>query len=210
MTLWLRFGSCTILALLLAAWCGCSRRPVAAPQFSPGASARAAIEEFDANQDGSLDANELAKCPGLQAAKDRIDADRNGSLSEAEISARLAAYSKNPAPLTPLRCQVLLGGQPLAGVQVTLVPERFLGEAISTAGGVTDVAGNALLSISEFSQQGYSGVFCGLYRVQISDTGPSGQKRVPAKYNAETILGQEVAPDVRELEHGVVWNLSRR
>jgi len=210
MKLRLRFRSCRIVTLLLAGWCGCSRAPVAAPQFSPGASARAAIEEFDANQDGSLDANELAKCPGLQAAKDRIDADGNGGLSEAEISARIAAYGKNTAPLTPLRCQVLFGGQPLAGAKVTLVPERFLGEAIGAADGVTDVAGNALLSISEFSQQGYSGVFCGLYRVRISDTDPSGRERLPAKYNAETTLGQEVAPDVRELEHGVVWNLSGR
>ena len=210
MKLPLRLGFSAIVALLLAGWYGCSRAPVSAPKFSPAASARAAIEEFDANQDGSLDADEVGKCPGLQAAKDRIDADGNGSLSEAEIVTRIKSYGASTVPLTPFRCQVLFGGQPLTGARITLVPEKLLGDAVQTASGVTDADGNALLSISDLSARGYAGVFFGLYRVQVSQTDPSGRERLPAKYNVQTTLGQEVAPDVRELEHGVVWNLSNR
>lgn len=201
---------CHSLLVPLAGWYGCSRAPVAAPEFNPGASARAAIGEFDANQDGALDAKELAKCPGLQAARERVDADGSGSLSEAEIAARIGTYGGNAVPLTPLRCQVQLDGQPLAGANVTLVPEKLLGDAIQAASGVTDADGNALLSIAQFRDQGYSGVFFGLYRVQISLAASGGGERVPPKYNVDTTLGLEVAPDIRELEHGVMWNLSSR
>ena len=50
----------------------------------------------------------------------------------------------------------------------------------------------------------------GLYKVRISKV-IGGQETIPRKYNAETILGQELAPDVPEISNNrVAYALTTR
>jgi hypothetical protein len=198
------------LAFLFAVPVGCSRAPVTAPELDPDEAAQQALAEFDANQDGSLDTAELERCPGLRAAQSAIDTDRNGQLTESEIAARLESYISGELVVTTFPCQVFFDGQPLAGAEVTLLPEPFLGPALKPATGVTGDGGNAVLSVAEVQERGFAGVYCGLYRIQVSWRNAAGTEALPAKYNSQTTLGQEVAPDVRELERGVTLNLSSR
>jgi hypothetical protein len=200
----------TSLGLCLFGLAECSRSPVAPPKFSPSAATRAALAEFDTNKDGTLDATELAACPGLLAAKDRMDTDHNGSLSEAEILARLKKHQSLGDLIIPFKCRVLLEGQPLPEATVALTPEIFMGATYKPATGTTGSDGDTVISADDIKAKGFSGVYAGIYRVRISRLGPGGPELVPPKYNTDTTLGQEVAQDIRELERRVVFNLSRR
>ncbi len=82
------------ICLLLFPGCdGCVRR-VKEPPLSPGASGKAAIKQYDTNGDGSIDAEELEKCPSLKMAMERVDADGDGKLTKQEITHRRPAIAK--------------------------------------------------------------------------------------------------------------------
>jgi hypothetical protein len=91
--------------------------------------------------------------------------------------------------LTTLNCSVYLDGSPLAGATVKFVPEKFLGEEIQTAEGITDQSGTASLSIPTEDLpkelRRVPAMRAGIYRVEI--THPT--KKIPPKYNTETELG---------------------
>jgi hypothetical protein len=198
------------LLVSLAVLAGCSGSPVSAPGFSPGGAAGQAVAEFDTNGDGALDATELERCPGLQAAGPRADSDGDGKLTKAELTARFKSYSGDEMLVTTFPCRVLLDGQPLAAAQVTLVPEAFMGSAYQSATAATAEGGNTVLSAPEVQAKGFSGVYCGIYRIEISRRNSAGVETLPAKYNSQTTLGQEIAPDVQDLERGVTIELSSR
>jgi hypothetical protein len=73
------------------------------------------------------------------------------------------------------------------------VTESFLGSELKPAGGTTDKFGTTSLSTAE--PEMLPGVSPGFYRVQISKSGDA----VPARYNTDTVLGQEVAVDAEGL-----------
>ena len=81
------------IAGLLFALClsGCSRGPtrVTPPQIDPERAATEAIRLYDTDKDGSLNAAEVAKCPGMLAEIKSYDRDGNGLVSEEEIAARI-------------------------------------------------------------------------------------------------------------------------
>jgi hypothetical protein len=177
------------------------------PVGSPQAAAAAALAQYDTNHDGSIAGPELDKSPGLKSALPSMDADRDGKLSAAEIAARLSKYRSDEIPTFPFLCQVMLDGRPLAGAEVRVVPEPFLGDQVKPASGMTDADGGASLKIEGAADHG---VHCGLFVVQISKKDAAGKETVPAKYNTQSTLGQEVARDVRAIEDGVTFNLSSR
>ena len=94
-------------------------------------------------------------------------------------------------------------GRPLDGANVRFVPETFLGPNIPTATGVTDQNGVAMLSIPTGGVGGPPGVPPGFFRVEITKRGP----KIPAKYNKETIFGQEVAIDTPTIRTGIKFDL---
>ena len=49
--------------------------------------------------------------------------------------------------LTAITCSVTFDGSPLSGATVKFIPEKFLGDEIKTAEGITNCAGNASMSI---------------------------------------------------------------
>ena len=180
---------------LLACWPGCSRQ-VALTSISPSAAAQAAMAQYDTNKDGSLDAAELEKCPALKSALKAIDKDGNGRVSEQELTDRLAIlYRESGAGLTSVKCWVLFDNGPLEGATVTLEPEKFLGPAIKSASGVSDPAGMVTLQMEGEKEQGV--MQYGYFKARVSKKNGQGQETIPAKYNENTTLGAEVAPDGR-------------
>lgn len=206
---WLSLLLPGVLTLAATASIGCSRAAVKAPKFDPAAAARQAMTELDADKDGSLDDNELAKCPGLLVAKSAIDQNGDGRLSESEIVARLKSYQGSRDVVKLLPCRVLLDEQPLANAAVTLVPEKFLGPTFKPCTGRTLQGGDTLVAAEDVKAKGFSGVYCGLYRVQISWQDAAGKELLAAKYNLQTTLGLEVPAD-SEPGKGIVFRLSRR
>lgn len=196
-----------IACFILAA--GCSRVAVKAPSFDPAEASQAALAELDANHDGVLDATELANCPSLLTAQAAIDEDGDGRITKAELVARLKSYRGLVGALKMFACRVLLNDQPLANASITLEPEKFLGPTFTPADGTTTSQGDAVVSATDVKAKGFSGVYCGLYRVRISAKDPSGKERVPDKYNTATTLGLEVAAGT-EPEKGHVFRLSGR
>ena len=158
---------------------------------SPRAAADQALAEYDANQDGALDAKELERCPGLAGARKRVDTDGDERLTADEIADRLAFFHQQGAQMD-VSVEVTLDGRPLDGATVTLVPEAFMGASVKPASAATDEMGTGY-----FKTEGTDDVqvACGYYRVQVSKAA-QGREVVPARYNAKTVLGQEIAPDV--------------
>ncbi|NLF09718.1 MAG: hypothetical protein GX594_17315 [Pirellulaceae bacterium] len=159
-----------------------------------------AIEEFDLDGDKCISGDELLKCPGLKAAMGKIDANGDGKITAEEITNRIHAWQKSRLGRMSFACQVTLNGQPLADAEVKFVPEKFLGEAVPVATGKTDDNGMAMIKIPDKLPPG---VAPGLYRVEITKDG----EKIPAKYNTETIFGQEIAIDALGIQEGVTFDL---
>jgi hypothetical protein len=179
------------LAALLAPL-GCSGRRVPVPAFAPDRAGQEALALYDRNKDGFLDADELKSCPALHSYLTSWDADKDGRLSGAEIAARITAYQSSRIGLSALAFQVTLDGQPLSGATVTLIPEKFFGDALEPAAGTSDARG--VVSVATPRAE-VPGAACGLYRIEVSKKDAFGRETISARYNQATILGLEVAPD---------------
>ena len=165
------------------------------PTLHAHRSATFAIAELDANADGLVDRSEARKCPALAQAFEKYDENRDGNLSHAEIAKRLRTFARGRLATASVTFQVFLEDAPLVGAEVLMEPERFLDCDIKPAEGLTDVTGVASPRTAEL---GTAGVYCGLYRLRISWKDAQGREQLPARYNTETELGQEVAPDLPE------------
>ncbi len=200
-----------VLGTVAAAWAGagCGGRPprIQPVPIDPAAAAREALAAYDADGDGTLSAGELKKCPGLLKSVSRFDADGDGRIAAEEIAGRIRAWQGHKVALMRFSCKVTAEGRPLAGATVRLVGETFLGDGLKPASGVTQANGVANVTISPDELpadcRGLSGVFPGVYKVEI--THPS--RTIPAKYNTQTVLGQEIALDTVGLS-GVVFDVS--
>ena len=188
---WLVLLSCFVTG------CG-SAPPRVVPERPVGNAGSAAIAAFDANQDGSLDAKELEKAPGLKAALAQADSDQDGKLSAAEISQRISVWANSRVGRMSIPCAVLRNGLPLANAEVRLVPEAFLGTALKPATGTTNSQGIATPN-SPAADGKAEGIAPGFYRVEISTTDGAA---IPAAFNTDTTLGVEIAPDAAALMSG--------
>ena len=202
----LRLGVPVVCLGVLAGW-GCSRTPspIRPPAIDASAAGKLAIEQYDKDGDGLIKGPELNKAPALKAAIENLDTNRDGAVSADEITARVKAWQKSNVGKTSLSCTVTYRGGPLQGATVKFVPEKFLGDEIQTATGETDQSGVAVLSVplDPDRPDDVSGVHYGLYRVEITKQGTN----IPAKYNTQTILGQEVADDCPQIRRGIKFQL---
>ena len=178
-----------------------------------------AIAQLDANKDGVLDYNELAKAPGLRAAVARIknlasfrspppseSQLQSQKISADDINARIQQWKEHGTARLAVSCRVCRankkpGGKaktPIADAEVRFVPEAFLGPNLAPGIGKTDKNGAVVVSQpSRGANDPQSGMGPGFYRVEITKG-----KEIPAKYNRETVLGLEVAGDSLQLAAG--------
>jgi hypothetical protein len=192
--------------VLLAAGCGGGGGGGAAsvPSFSPADVGAAALAEYDTNKDGALDAKELEKCPALREAfKQGLDKNKDGRVTADEIADRMRIFQEE-GWMGSVFVEVSLDGKPLAGATVTLTPEKFLGPSFQPVTKTTEPTGTTMLPLVPY----------GYYRVEVSKKGADGKEIIPARYNAQTTLGHEVAParalNLRGYEDKLVLRLTSR
>jgi len=181
-----------LMTMALAAGCRQGPKGPDKPAFDAGAAAAAALAEYDANKDGKLDAAELKKCPALEHALPRADADGDKALSAGEIAARINKWFASGSRMMSGAAHITLDGRDLEGATVTFEPEKFLGEGFKPASGTTDAAGRVNV---QGANEKFPGLYLGLYRVKVSKL-VGGKETVPARYNSATTLGCEVADDI--------------
>ncbi len=174
-----------------------------------------------------------AACTATAMAPPTVDPARTGRITAEMITDRIKSWQASRLGRMSLRCMVKHNGEPLQGADVKFVPEPFLGPYMKTASGVTDQNGVAMLSIPPDVEGGPPGVPPGFYRVEITkpdrpfrpakpgkpaengkpaelpEPAQSAQAGlvIPAKYNTETILGQEVAIDAEGVRNGINFDL---
>jgi hypothetical protein len=175
-----------VLLISLLAGCG-SGGPSGPPAYDPDALARAALAQFDKNNNGTIEGAELDACPSLKSALAAIDKNKDKALSADELADRFRAYKATNVTTASVSCTVRLNGQPLEGATVTFTPEDFLKDTISGGSGTSDVGGNVATPPLPF----------GLYRISVSKKNAAGVEAIPARYNTATTLGREVSPDPR-------------
>jgi hypothetical protein len=179
---------------------------ISAPPYDPAAAAAKAMKLYDADKDGKISGEELDKAPGLKAALKVMRTDADKGITADQISLRVQKWLDSRIGRTSLSCMVTHNGKPLPGATVKFVPEKFLSDALTeTASGVTNQTGMTLLSVPV--QPGPDalppGLPLGIYRVEITKDGED----IPAKYNTETVLGQEVSLDNLDMQMGIKFNL---
>lgn len=180
-------------ALLIPALVGCggSSKPAAASLDPDDVGARA-LELYDANSDGGIDAEEAAaKCPPLAGAFAKFDADSDGKVTATEVSSRVGALSRAAVGIA---CTITQNGQPLEGAVLKLRPAEMYGDALLPAQGTADGLGRATPTVGDEhlpeKLAGMSLMYPGLYHAEITHP----QVKIPARYNTETELGCEVDP----------------
>ena len=195
------------LACCMLATLGCSTGPQAVEpvDVDPSSAATQAMTLYDANGDGSLDDDELSAVPGIQSAKLFYDKDHDGKVSADEIVARLQLWNEQGLGFRPLTLFVLLDGKPLADVEVQLLPEPYLGDAVKPAAGKTMADGSTNVTVEQEDlpaalktrRKRFYGVTGGTYKIKIL----SASQDLPPKFHSETTLGVEVALDTIKANH---------
>lgn len=172
-----------------------------------------AMEYYDTNGDGNVAGDELEKAPGLKAALPRLDTNGDGAVNADEVAARVGVWQDMGTGLMSFVFKVTLDGKPLETASVTFEPEAFLGDEIKPASCTTDFVGMGGATIPKDQRPDPTtppGMHLGLYKVKISKV-VGGKETVPRKYNEDTILGQECAPDVSEIANNrVVYTLTSK
>lgn len=155
--------------IVLTAWQpGCSGPArIAAPAWDPSGNSDTAMQLWDQNQDGILDAEELAQCPGLRSDLPAIDSDRDGAISREELQARLEAFERNQTGLKAAYFRVKLNGKPLPDAEIRLIPEEFLQGIIQPASGKTNGGGVVRPQAETYEIQAMQ---VGYYRVEVESS----------------------------------------
>lgn len=191
--------STTALSAVFFAGCGSGSTQHAAKQQYIDASqaGKMAMEMYDKNGDGVVSGPELENSPSLKEALPRLDTNGDKGVSADEVAARVNAWKDLKSGLISGACHVTLDGEPLTGATVVFEPEAFLGDQTKKAEGVTNPYGNAAPTLAKEDRpdpKSPSGAQLGLYLVRISKV-VNGKETIPAQYNTQTTLGQELSAD---------------
>jgi len=208
-------GAAVSLASLALLTLGCSSGPsrIEIPSIDADDAADRAMTQYDTDGDGLLNSAELEKSPGLNAAKETLDTNGDDLVSEEEIVARIESWLESRAGLFAVSCSVTLDKRSLSGTTVTFEPEPFLGDGIKTAIGKTSSFGLTSPSVPKENRPSPDmppGIQPGLYLVKVSKI-VNGSETIPAKYNTETILGQQISnDDPAIMRHSIVLDLKTK
>jgi hypothetical protein len=198
---WMQRTAAGTMFCSLALLVGCSSTPgrVEMADIDPDDAAAQAMSTYDTNKDGKLADNELKAVPGIFKWKTLYDADGDGAVSEAEIVTRIEKWQTDQLAFCTVGANVKLNGKPVKGVEVTLVPETYLGPSLKPARGVTNRRGNAVLSVASedipeaIKARGVSatGAYTGTYRIELKHA----NVKLPSISRDGRQLGEEVARD---------------
>lgn len=194
---------CIVLPAL--AGCSSSLPPLPIPKINAAAGTDA-VRQYDTNGDQAIDLTELKRSPALHAALPRLDQNKDSRLTAEEIDRRLDVFRNSGVGMTTCTIIVRMHGQPVEGAAVKMIPEEFLGEQIKPTQGVTNRRGMARMKAGD--EVDGPGAHLGLYRVEISKV-VDGKETIPAKYNAQSQLGLELAADVFE-SRGPIFDLQSK
>ncbi|QDT69476.1 hypothetical protein MalM25_24150 [Planctomycetes bacterium MalM25] len=181
---WTPAGTLLVFAVVAV---GCSSS-IDRPAFNPEKTSAMALEQCDANGDGSIDKSEAAAAPGLRRAFVVWDLNADGQLSGDELAGQISKYRNSSASIVSAGYTVTYNKKPLEDATVTLEPEPFMGSGFESVSGVTDATGFVSLNRPNVGEGDYPGIYLGVYRVRISKE-VNGQEMLPAKYNTESELG---------------------
>lgn len=178
---------------------GCSSRPAPIPvvDVDPSTSSRRAIEIYDRDADGLLSSIELQAVPGILKHVSLYDTDGDGQVSASEIASRIGIWEEQRMGVRGLSVRVTLDQRPLAGAQVELIPEEYLGRNCKPARGVTNERGVARMNIAakdlppQLVERRIRGVQGGVYRIKVTHA----KRNIPIRYNDQSIIGEEIATD---------------
>ncbi|MEY4567486.1 MAG: hypothetical protein RLY14_2456 [Planctomycetota bacterium] len=181
---------------------GCNRGPkrVEPITLSGAQIATEALKQFDKDTNGELSQQELANLPSVLSVLTQYDKDSNGSLNAAEIEERITRWQQLRVGLVNCSFTITLDGKALQKADVELLPETICGGTLPRCIGKTDEMGRVTLSTvaddpNAQNTQGLPGIPPGLYKVVVVHPKTSNL----AKYNSQTVLGIQVAPDDPEL-----------
>jgi hypothetical protein len=183
-----------LVLIVLVGGCSSGSQRVAAPKVDAHMAANAAMELYDANHDGQLSQEELAKCPGVLISIERYDTNHDKMVDLEEFTQHLTDLLRHGTGATQLACNITYDGKPLSGAKVVLEPEPYLGSEVQPAEGVTTSFGQAQVGMppdkAPPALKAMKLVHYGTFKVRI--THPT--TKLPAKYNTETTLGYETIP----------------
>jgi hypothetical protein len=160
---------CTLLAAVLVGCSGGKPARVTLPDYDIPVISKKAIELNDKDGDGALSGEELDGVKSLKSGMSRLDADKDGKLTADEVAKRLQRYIDFKIGLAPVDCTVTKGGRPLAGATITYEPEEFMGDSLPPGTGTTGAEGITAISIAKdlLPTPNHSGVKPGFYRVKV-------------------------------------------
>jgi hypothetical protein len=204
-------GLCAV-TVCLAVLTGCSSRAsrISPVEIDASSASSEAIELYDKNGDGALADDELNAVPGIKKYLDKYDRDSDQRVTRDEIATRLGEWGSQKLALMGRSYVVMLDGRPLEGATVTLVPEAYLGDAVKPATGVTALNGLTRMTHADedlpksANGRPIPGVKGGTFKIQITHA----SRKIPAKYNTATELGDEVAYDINVLDAPVTLSLT--
>ena len=179
----------SLMLSLISLMLGCGPSAPVVPKINAAASASAAMDEYDTNKDGFIDQAELKNAPSLKDAEKVIDSNSDGKLSRDEIEQRLNKYSTQGMALMSFSCSVTMNGAKKAGIEVEMVPEKFMLGSIKMGKGKTDA--NGMVRFKQEEQE-FEGVAPGFYKIKLIK---DGSLSLPARFNANTAIGKEIALD---------------
>jgi hypothetical protein len=162
-------GALGVLSLALVGCSGGTPARVYVPDYDVATISQQAIELNDKDGNGVLSEDEVKLAKSLQSGMSRLDGDKDGKLTVEEVAQRIQRYVDFKAGLVPVDVTVTRNGRPLAGATVTYEPEKFMGDSIPPASGVTGAEGLTTISAAaEFlPSPRYSGAKPGFYRVRV-------------------------------------------
>lgn len=195
------------LLVCIAPALGCSQgaKRILPPSIDASSAGAEALELYDVDKDGKISGSELDRCPALGSAIAQFDSNSDQGISAEEIADRINAWEDARVGRLSVRCLVTRNGRPLSVADVRFVPEKFLGENVMPARGKTDESGLAIVGSEDSAGRVSRGVSPGLYRVEITKAG----EEIPAKYNTETTIGQQVAFDASGIREGFKYELTQ-
>ncbi len=205
----------TLVVLVLVTTISCQRgpAPVKQPSINASSAGQLAMEQYDTNDDGKVAGDELEKAPSLKAALPRLDTDGDKAVTADELAAHIGVWKGTGTGIMSFSFIITLDGAPLADASVTFVPDPCLGDDVKQATCTTNMFGKGAGTIAkqDLPDPTYpGGMQLGIYTVRISKL-VGGKETIPAKYNAQTTLGQEVSPDVPEIgSQRVIYALSSK